>query len=794
MFRKSRPPAPAVPSLLAAAALLALTAGAGLAQPAALDELPGTADYERLLEWRFSASPTPLPAGGAGFERGPASWRLDSGSVRLMEPIAGGAVTGALFEGSGRFRVEVDDPVERRQLRRFASPDDGGALIASFSRLIVRLPGGAEGLLGLPAPTAPFAPDGLAAERHEHWLEHLWTDVDARVVAALRTPGSDFLWAAFETDEHGWLVYEVEPTRAEEVHLYHWEDLVAETWLSFDRTGERGAGRGERPDALEIGHVDIRADLTEAGRGPRRGITETHPRRAKLTAELRARSLRSGPRALLLTLRADAEVTGVRVDGREQPFLRHHIGGRRLAIGSEYYDDSLVVLLDEPLAEGAEMTLAVDYEVELYNYAVGRSWYPDDVGGTLADLHTGTIELTLPDKIEARSMGRREEGEDEGRGHVERWVVDEPTFMLSFTYAERAAEYELDVPGAPHIEVFGPGMGKEAKFHNVAADVANSVRFYTELFDMPLETEAITVSSIVDGHGQAFEGFIHMGEGSFYLERPGASELFRAHEVAHQWWGHRVSWQSYRDQWLSEAFAEYSAMMYVQATMEDGERWFGEILDAYHAGLTGSIKMMLSKFSRTGVAPLNENQRARMGPIALGHRAVTSEARGAYFAQAYMKGAMVLHMLRVMLRNLTKSDELFVRVLSEFLAEHDGRSASTEDFARTLARVAPGDWSWFFDQWVYGTAIPTYSWSHEVTRSPGGEEPYLLRLTVRQSNVPRGFRMPVPVALDFGRQGEAQAVVLVHDDEETFEIPLPAEPEDVQLNPDHAVLAQMNRL
>ena len=31
------------------------------------------------------------------------------------------------------------------------------------------------------------------------------------------------------------------------------------------------------------------------------------------------------------------------------------------------------------------------------------------------------------------------------------------------------------------------------------------------------------------------------------------------HEVAHQWWGHTVGFDSYRDQWMSEGFAEMSA-------------------------------------------------------------------------------------------------------------------------------------------------------------------------------------------------------------------------------------------
>jgi len=42
------------------------------------------------------------------------------------------------------------------------------------------------------------------------------------------------------------------------------------------------------------------------------------------------------------------------------------------------------------------------------------------------------------------------------------------------------------------------------------------------------------------------------------------TDFFRAHESSHQWWGHRVGWKSYHDQWLSEGFAEFSGNLYVQ--------------------------------------------------------------------------------------------------------------------------------------------------------------------------------------------------------------------------------------
>lgn len=48
---------------------------------------------------------------------------------------------------------------------------------------------------------------------------------------------------------------------------------------------------------------------------------------------------------------------------------------------------------------------------------------------------------------------------------------------------------------------------------------------------------------------------------------------FIAHETSHQWWGDMVQWRSYRDQWLSEGFAEYSATLHTAARMNsDAER------------------------------------------------------------------------------------------------------------------------------------------------------------------------------------------------------------------------------
>jgi aminopeptidase N len=132
-----------------------------------------------------------------------------------------------------------------------------------------------------------------------------------------------------------------------------------------------------------------------------------------------------------------------------------------------------------------------------------------------------------------------------------------------------------------------------------------------------------------------------------------------------------------------------------------------------------------------------------------------------------------------------------VQVLSDFLHRYDGKAATTQNFIDSLTETAPADWGWFFDQWVYDTAIPTYVWDWKAEKGEGGQ--HILALTVRQENVPDGFRMPVPVKIDFGGDQEGQAVVLVDEREETFRLPLPARPRNVELNPERAVLANLKR-
>ena len=97
------------------------------------------ADYQSLLEWMFSSAPSALPSDGVAWKLDTAAWELDQGQVWYQRPTSGGRITGLVFQGSGRFHMSVPDPVELRQLRRFAADAELETLDEEFDALVVRV-------------------------------------------------------------------------------------------------------------------------------------------------------------------------------------------------------------------------------------------------------------------------------------------------------------------------------------------------------------------------------------------------------------------------------------------------------------------------------------------------------------------------------------------------------------------------------------------------------------------------------------------------------------------------------
>ena len=161
--------------------------------------------------------------------------------------------------------------------------------------------------------------------------------------------------------------------------------------------------------------------------------------------------------------------------------------------------------------------------------------------------------------------------------------------------------------------------------------------------------------------------------------------------------------------------------------------------------------------------------------------------RGNFALTTYEKGAWVLHMLRnMMLDSRTMSEDRFKAMMRNFYETYRGKRATTLDFQRVVEKHVGRPMDWFFDEWVYGTGVPTYTFAWKVDPAEGGK--YTAHLRVKQTDVPDGFAMFVPLRIKFA-EGEAVVRLLVRGPLTEQTITLPAEATEMQLSPFESVLA-----
>jgi hypothetical protein len=281
-----------------------------------------------------------------------------------------------------------------------------------------------------------------------------------------------------------------------------------------------------------------------------------------------------------------------------------------------------------------------------------------------------------------------------------------------------------------------------ARLEELATEIASSLEFMTARFGPP-PLKTLEVSPIPGTFGQGYPGLVYLSTLSYLrredqamasLDRRQQSffiDLMEAHETAHQWWGNVVGATSYRDNWLMEALANYSALLYLEK--RDGHGALDAVLENYRADL-------LRKDPDGHTAE-------SAGPIVLGARLESSHSPVSWNTITYGKGSWILHMLRVRM-----GDERFIAMLGELRRRYEWKTISTEQFRELAAEFLPpgspdAKLEGFFEQWVYGTGIPTLTLSYSVHgRAPA------VKLTgkVSQTDVDSEFSVQVPVEIQSG--------------------------------------------
>jgi hypothetical protein len=557
------------------------------------------------------------------------------------------------------------------------------------------------------------------------------------------------------------------------------------------------------------------------------------------TANLSLKCGRDGERILSLQLSSMLRVESVAdANGHALEFFQSD-PARRQEIAALGNDALFVILGDSPHA-GDSLRLRVTYQGRVIADAgngvffVGErgSWYPHGVEGS--QFSTFDMRFRWPHQWQLVATGNKISETEAGEWREGQWRTEMPYRFVGFNlgtfhsasvdtagirvdlYANARLEQALQQrlrssdaapPPVPSSASAGAVLAIDplpvippsptAQLTKLGEEIAQAAQFFTQ-FGGPFPFKRLAVSQAPGGSGQGWPGLIYLPTLSFLSREAQSSvgvtasgqqhfsDVVPYHEVAHQWWGNLVSWDSYRDQWISEGLANYTALMFVESrksTQHELISW----MERYRAELLVHV-------------PGKDTRVDGVGPLSLGFRLSSSIDPKGYEEVTYPKATWVFHMLREMLRDphAPEPDAKFAGLLRSLAEAYREAPLSTENLQRavehlmTPAMDVQGDhsMSWFFDEWVRSTGIPRYKVDFSV--EPQGDH-FIVKGTLHQTGVPSRFVANVPLyAARVGAKPAYLGHVVTNGAETHFQFRSTFSPKHIAIDPELTLLCQLD--
>ncbi len=293
-----------------------------------------------------------------------------------------------------------------------------------------------------------------------------------------------------------------------------------------------------------------------------------------------------------------------------------------------------------------------------------------------------------------------------------------------------------------------------ALFRQDAERTVDVMKFFINTFGpYPFEKEKYGHAQFGRGGGMEHQTMSFMGSLSEYLV---------VHELAHQWFGDKITCHSWSDIWLNEGFATYSEGLWTEY------RYGAEAFADWR-------EMHIGRIIRTPG-----------GSVYVYNQDTLLVGRVFDYRLTYEKAAMVIHMLRKIL-----GDEVFFRALKNYLSDSHlaYHYARTNDLIYHMEKESGEDLTRFFDDWIYGQGYPVF----HIKWLQNGE---LFRVEVNQSSAGwenHFFRIPVPLYLAGGSQ-DTLVILNPSSNDQTFYLTIPFKVDTVIFDKDFDFITGSNKV
>ena len=742
---------------------------------------------------------------------------LTDGTIQFTQPV-NGVVFGAVFHGKGRLQADPPNPQEAQQLRLFTKQD---RLNVEFGDATFSFTDGLLDEIGKQVKwqTSGPAADDLYAKRQkerEDLGESSMPRLLQSILSADRARTAYFL-ADLRIDK-GWVEVHDDALNPEDISVGRWVDVgpfkIFDTWMSFP-AGHTSAEAWKDPQAKE--DFIIRSYKIDVG--------ATSGADLNATAHLDLEPRLAGQSVLIFDLDANLRLESVK-DSSNNSLAFYQ--SRETKDRYQSYGDYVAVILAQPLAVGTPLSLDFRYggkrairKAGNGNYFCESSgWYPERPNSFSA---RADFDLTFhsPKNSALVATGEKTSETVDGGTRITTWKSEIPLAVAGFAYGDykvtndKAGDVAIDIyanrspddvmtmvqryfeegPGKQEAAVGSMSPSIMAK--TMGTEIANAVRVYSAWYGpFPYKHLSVTSLPISYSYGQGWPGLIYLWSASFLdstqrnaiglKDQTGLTDFFRGHETSHQWWGHRVGWKSYHDQWLSEGFAEFSGNLYVQYRQNMKEyllRWRKE-------------KEMLRKSDVKG------HKVEELGSIWMGQRIASSITDGSSYQDLiYSKGGYILQMLRMQLMNPRDPDpdHLFKEMMQDYCKTFDNKAASTEDFKAIVEKhMTHGmdldgnhKMDWFFNQYVYGIGEAQYTFHSTAEATADGKTH--IKGEITRTGVPDTWKDAVPLYAHIGDKTVKMGLISVAHASEPFDFAIPGKIDRVSINDFEDLLAEVKQ-
>ena len=297
---------------------------------------------------------------------------------------------------------------------------------------------------------------------------------------------------------------------------------------------------------------------------------------------------------------------------------------------------------------------------------------------------------------------------------------------------------------------------RDAGFYDFAEPTKKALEFYSNYIGpYSYEKLANIQSNSVSGGMEAASAILYSDK-SVKGDRNIRWRNVVIHEIAHQWFGNAVTEYDWDDVWLSEGFATYFTLLFI-------EHEYGR--DAFVDGLKSSQKRVDSFHEKNPNYTVIHNNLKNM-------KDVTS-------SQTYQKGSWILHMLRGVL-----GTNLFWKGIRAYYLKYKDLNASTEDFKNVMEEVSGINLTTFFNQWLYNPGILELEgqWYYDKSQT---------EIILEMKQVQAGeilIEMPIEIAIDSKNSNRKIKKIKLSEAYRKYRIKVNEQPTNVLLDPNLWVL------